>query len=109
MLFRSFVTPTILDEDDFDDLWQLSLRKKMDAETYIGTRRLQMVDRSWHGSEAAQARTLEDTGSTLEDLDRQGENDLPKYHRPTVAPTQTTPTGPTAPAETKDPTHKQRK
>lgn len=104
-----FVTPTILDEDDFDDLWQLSLRKKMDAETYIGTRRLQMVDRSWHGSEAAQARTLEDTGSTLEDLDRQGENDLPKYHRPTVAPKQSAPTGPVAPAETSDPTHKQRK
>ena len=117
-----FVTPTILDEDDFDDLWQLSLQKKMEADNYIGSRRLQLVDRQWHGSEAAQARTLEDSGATVEDVDRQGENELPRssYSRSAAAkkangvsvpsgpngppapavnpPKNTAPTGPSAPA-----------
>src|SRR5262249_23549665 len=58
-----FVTPTILDEDDFDDLWQVSLQRKMDAERYIGSRRLQVVDRKWRGVEAGSIRTLEDPGA----------------------------------------------
>jgi Flp pilus assembly secretin CpaC len=94
-----FVTPTILDEDDFNDLWQLSMQKKMEAERYIGTRRIRMIDRKWVGNDSAQARTLEDTGATVEDLDRAGENELPIYDRPPreVKPA---PSGPPTPTGT---------
>src|SRR5262249_32769005 len=74
-----FVTPTILDEPDFQDLWQVSLTKKMEAESYIGTRRLQIVDQKWSGG---QARTLEDQGAPHENLDAQGSFDTPVYQRP---------------------------
>ena len=73
-----FVTPTILDEDDFQDLWHLSLQKKLEAQDYIGERRLRLIDRNWKGS---QARTLEDAGTTVEDLDAQGEYEMPTYRR----------------------------
>jgi general secretion pathway protein D len=73
-----FVTPTILDEDDFQDLWHVSLNKKLEAQEYIGERRLRLIDRNWEGK---QARTLEDTGTTVEDLDAQGEYEMPTYRR----------------------------
>ena len=92
-----FVTPTILDEDDFDDLWQLSLQKKMEADRYIGTRRLRLIDRKWTSPSAAQARTLEDTGTSLEDIDRFSDNEMPYYHRPDRQKTQATPSGPVTP------------
>jgi general secretion pathway protein D len=78
-----FVTPTILDEDDFQDLWHASLNKKLEAEKYIGNRRLQLIDRKWTGTAGAQARNLEDPGTTSEDLDLQGEYELPTYRRTT--------------------------
>jgi general secretion pathway protein D len=78
-----FVTPTILDEPDFQDLWQVSLAKKMQAEQYIGTRRLQLVDPKWTGSHGpAQPRTLEDKGATHENVDSQGNFETPFYMRP---------------------------
>ena len=76
-----FVTPTILDEDDFQDLWHLSLQKKLEAQEYIGERRLRIIDRRWAGTAAAQARTLEDMGTTVEDLDAQGGYETPTYRR----------------------------
>ena len=76
-----FVTPTILDEDGFQDLYYKSLNKKLEAEQYIGTRRLRIVDRRWSGMPSGQARTLEDMGSTIEDLDAQGEYEMPTYRR----------------------------
>ena len=90
-----FVSPTILDEDDFDDLWQLSLQKKMEAERYIGTRRLRVMDRKWTGANQSRARVLEDSGTTIEDLDAQAENELPYYHRPDRTPAK--PAGPSTP------------
>jgi general secretion pathway protein D len=97
-----FVTPTILDEDDFDDLWQVSLQKKMEADRYIGTRRLRLVDRKWTSRESAQARTLEDPGATIDDIDRQGESETPYYHRPDrQAPKAKAPTGPSTPGTQK--------
>jgi type II secretory pathway component GspD/PulD (secretin) len=95
-----FVTPTILDEDDFDDLWQLSLQKKMEADRYIGTRRLRIIDRKWTSSTSAQARTLEDTGTTIEDLDALSENEMPHYHRPDRQQKKASaPTGPVTPTQ----------
>jgi general secretion pathway protein D len=76
-----FVTPTILDADDFQDLMHVSLRRKLEAEEYIGERRLQIIDRRWTGSARDQARTLEDTGTTVEDLDSLGEYEMPTYRR----------------------------
>jgi general secretion pathway protein D len=83
-----FVTPTILDEDSFQDLYHVSLNKKLEAEQYIGTRRLRIIDRRWSGMPSGQARTLEDMGSTIEDLDAQGEFEMPTYrrHRRTAGP-----------------------
>jgi hypothetical protein len=75
------VTPTILDADDFQDLMHVSLRRKLEAEEYIGERRLQIIDRRWTGSARDQARTLEDTGTTVEDLDSLGEYEMPTYRR----------------------------
>ncbi|MBM4062964.1 MAG: type II and III secretion system protein, partial [Planctomycetes bacterium] len=95
-----FVTPSILDEDDFQDLYHLSLKKKLEAENYIGERRLRIIDRRWSGAAAAQARTLEDTGATVEDLDAQGGYDMPFYQRSRgldVRPATQLPAGPQLP------------
>jgi len=83
-----FVTPTILDEDSFQDLYHVSLNKKLEAEQYIGTRRLRIIDRRWSGMPSGQTRTLEDMGSTIEDLDAQGEYEMPTYrrNRPSAGP-----------------------
>ncbi len=81
-----FVTPTILDEDDFQDLYHASLQKKLEAQDYIGERRLRIIDRRWSGTPAADARTLEDLGTTVEDLDAQGEYEMPTYRRTRVTP-----------------------
>lgn len=78
-----FVTPTILDEDDFQDLWHVSLMKKLEARDYIGERRLRLIDRRWDGS-ATQPLTLEDSGTTVEDLDLRGEYEMPSYRRTRV-------------------------
>jgi general secretion pathway protein D len=94
-----FVTPTILDEDDFQDLYQVSLERKLQAQEYIGERRLRIIDRKWDGNKNGTARTLEDSGATLNDLDAQGENEMPTYRRTAPAPT-TTPRGPAAPTGT---------
>jgi general secretion pathway protein D len=80
-----FVTPTILDEDDFQDLYDLSLQRKLEAKNYIGDRRLRIIDRRWSDKDG-QARTLEDAGSTLEDFDAQGENEMPTWRRNRMAP-----------------------
>jgi general secretion pathway protein D len=76
-----FVTPSILDDDDFQDLYHVSLQRKLEAQDYIGERRLRIIDRKWTGSAGAQARTIEDTGSTIEDIDAQGGYDMPLYER----------------------------
>lgn len=76
-----FVTPTILDDDEFADLAELTQRKKLEASQYIGHRRLQIVDRNWIGG-----RTLEDSEATIDDIDRLGNFDTPKYNRPTTPP-----------------------
>jgi hypothetical protein len=54
---------------------------QLEAEEYIGERRLQIIDRRWTGSARDQARTLEDTGTTVEDLDSLGEYEMPTYRR----------------------------
>lgn len=76
-----FVTPTILDEDDFQDLWHLSLQKKLEASNYIGERRLRIIDKRWTGAAGDQARRLEDEGATIEDLDAQSGFEMPLYDR----------------------------
>ncbi|MBL8726243.1 MAG: hypothetical protein JNK49_19520 [Planctomycetes bacterium] len=76
-----FVTPSILDEDDFQDLYHVSLQRKLEAQDYIGERRLRIIDRKWTSTAAAQARTLADTGATIENLDQQGGFDMPFYER----------------------------
>jgi general secretion pathway protein D len=81
-----FVTPTILDEDSFQDLYHVSLNKKLEAEQYIGTRRLRIIDHRWSGMASGQARTLEDMGATIEDLDAQGEYEMPTYRRNRMTP-----------------------
>ncbi|MBM3974830.1 MAG: hypothetical protein FJ301_12095 [Planctomycetes bacterium] len=92
-----FVTPTILDEDDFSDLYKLSLDRKLKAEEYIGERRLRIIDRSWKADPFAASRRLEDTGSTIEDLDALGENETVTYRR--NRPTTPAPAGPSAPRD----------
>ncbi len=92
-----FVTPTILDEDDFSDLYKLSLDRKLQAEEYIGERRLRIVDRAWKADPFAESRRLEDTGSTIEDLDALGENETVTYRR--NRPTTPAPAGPSAPRD----------
>ena len=81
-----FVTPTILDEDSFQDLYHVSLNKKLEAEQYIGSRRLRIIDRRWSGMTAGQSRTLSDMGSTIEDIDAQGEFEMPTYRRKRMTP-----------------------
>jgi general secretion pathway protein D len=76
-----FVTPTILDEDDFQDLYKLSADKKLEAQEYIGERRLRIVDRKWNGDPNGDARTLEDSGATTEDVNSQGPFNTPTYRR----------------------------
>ena len=97
-----FVTPTILDEDDFQDLYYLSLNKKLEAKEYIGERRLQIIDKRYTPGREEEPRTLQDAGTTHEDLDRQGGYELPSYRRDRqqMAPGQ----GPTgAPSAPRDP------
>ena len=74
-----FVTPTILDEQDFSDLAQLSWRKKLEAASYIGNVRMQLVDQKWR---PGRPETLEDSGATIEDLDAFGGFEIPYYERP---------------------------
>jgi general secretion pathway protein D len=76
-----FVTPTILDEDDFQDLFHVTLNRKLEAQDYIGERRLRIIDRKWKADPNGEARRLDDSGATLEDLDNQGENEFPAYRR----------------------------
>ncbi|MCA8958496.1 MAG: hypothetical protein KDC87_20635 [Planctomycetes bacterium] len=64
-----FLTPHILDEEDFSDLDALSTRKKLEAEHYIGTRRLELIDPKWD-ARRAKASKLDDPGATIEDIDR---------------------------------------
>ncbi len=78
-----FITPTILDEDDFSDLQEISQRKKLEASQYIGHRRIKLVDPRWQGSPAT---TLEDSGSSVDDLDRFGGFEVPLYRRPDTPP-----------------------
>jgi len=85
-----FVTPRILDEDDFQDLWHVSLQKKLEAQEYIGERRLRLIDGRWD-PKSAQARRLEDTGATVEDLDRYGEWEFPTHRRSSGAPAPSVP------------------
>lgn len=75
-----FVTPIILDEEDFSDLWEVTYRRKLDAEGYIGTDRLRIADKRWRGLNSVNP-TLEDAEATIEDLDVQGGNDTPFYRR----------------------------
>jgi len=74
-----FLTPSILDETDFSDLSEISFRKKMEAAQYIGHRRLQLVDRKWR--EPTLSQHLEDSGTTIDDLDQYGGFEIPSYQR----------------------------
>jgi general secretion pathway protein D len=76
-----FLTPHILDEDDFSDLDKLSTRKKLEAQHYIGNRRMEIVDPKWNPAKA-KAEVLDDPGSTVEDLDRGFGFEFPNYKRP---------------------------
>ncbi len=71
-----FLTPHILDDPDFADLADLTLRKKLEASRYIGNHRLKIVDRNWQGK---QDYSLEDRESVLDDIDRLGGFDIPSY------------------------------
>ncbi len=97
-----FVTPTILDEDDFSDLSEVSFRKKLEAEEYIGHRRLQIVDTKWVDSANRGNSTLESNGATVEDYDYRGSFDTVMRKRPST-PSENlngqTPTGPALPTE----------
>ncbi|MHC4515754.1 MAG: secretin N-terminal domain-containing protein [Planctomycetota bacterium] len=83
-----FLTPHILDEDDFADLENLSFRKKLEAEQYIGKRRIQIMDPKWRGQAPG---ILEDPHATIEDLDRQTNSEFPLYRAPTRKTTSTQP------------------
>ena len=86
-----FLTPHILNEDDFADLDNLSFRKKLEAEQYIGKRRIQIMDPKWRGQAPG---ILEDPHATIEDLDRQTNSEFPEYRAPTRKITATQPTVP---------------
>ena len=88
-----FLTPHILNEDDFADLDNLSFRKKLEAEQYIGKRRIQIMDPKWRGQAPG---ILEDPHATIEDLDRQTNSEFPEYRAPTRKTTATQPTVPKA-------------
>ncbi len=87
-----FLTPHILNEEDFTDLAEISFRRKLEASEYIGHRRLQIVDRKWRDTAPE---TLEDRGATLEDFDQKGGFSIPVYQRPGNT------TGPTNPGDIK--------
>jgi hypothetical protein len=74
-----FLTPHILNEEDFSDLAELSFRKKLEASSYIGSNRLQIVDRKWRDG---RPETLEDSGATIDDIDARGGFQIPFYERP---------------------------
>ncbi|GAB4152990.1 MAG: GspD family T2SS secretin variant ExeD [Planctomycetota bacterium] len=93
-----FVTPTILDEDDFQDLFQVSLQRKQQAANYIGTRRMQMVDRKWLGAgRPSEVQTLDDPGATVEDLDHRSGNEAPLFRLSDRDQGVKTPQGPLTP------------
>jgi len=75
-----FVTPRILDELEFNDLRDYTARIKMEAQRYIGADRLQLIDRKWRGTAGVNP-TLEDPSATGDDLDAQGNNEMPFYMR----------------------------
>lgn len=90
-----FVTPTILDEDSFQDLYDISLHKKLEAAQYIGERRLRMIDRRWQGNPNDQARQLDDPGATVDDVDAQGGFEMGTWRRRRdAAPAKTPPSDP---------------
>lgn len=72
-----FLTPHILDEDDFQDLADVSFRKKLEAAEYIGHRRIELIDRKWKGP--AEAERLQDPGASLEDYARKSGGEFPYY------------------------------
>ncbi|MEZ5965760.1 MAG: secretin N-terminal domain-containing protein [Planctomycetota bacterium] len=74
-----FLTPNILDETDFSDLSEISFRRKMEAAQYIGHRRMQIVDHKWR--EPTLAQRLEDSGTTIDDIDQYGGFEIPVYQR----------------------------
>ncbi len=74
-----FLTPHILREEDFSDLALQTFRKKLEASTYIGHRRMQIIDSKWR---EGQPETLDDAGATIEDLDKRGGFLIPIYERP---------------------------
>ncbi|MEM7204747.1 MAG: secretin N-terminal domain-containing protein [Planctomycetota bacterium] len=74
-----FLTPYILDEEDFSDMAEHSFRKKLEAADYIGHRRIQLIDRRWR---EGRPETLDDPGATIEDIDARGGFDIPIYDRP---------------------------
>ncbi len=75
-----FLTPHILDEEDFSDLAKISFERKLQAEEYIGRSRLQVVDPTWTGG--TQPGMLEDPLSTMEDYDKAIGGEFPHYTRP---------------------------
>ena len=72
-----FLTPHILDEEDFSDLDAISTRKKLEAASYIGERRMEIVDPKWDSPD-----TLDDPGASLEALDAGLAFEFPNYLRP---------------------------
>jgi general secretion pathway protein D len=96
-----FVTPTILDEDDFSDLSAVSFRKKLEASNYIGNRRLEIIDREWGQRSTG---TLDGDDASLEAYNRMGGFEFVQYDSPSRTRDRTTlpagtpiPTGPTDP------------
>ncbi len=79
-----FLTPHILDEEDFSDLSKLTFEKKLEASKYIGHRRLKILDPKWKGEDSY---SLEDPASTIEDLDKLGGFEIPTYVRPPAGET----------------------
>jgi len=74
-----FLTPHILQAEDFSDLAKLTFLKKLEAAKYIGHQRLKIIDPSWKGRDEIR---LDDPETTIEDLDRIGGFDIPAYERP---------------------------
>ena len=74
-----FLTPHILRDDDYADLADLTYKKKLEAARYIGNRRIKILDPSWRGKDSIR---LDDTPSTIEDIDRMGGFNIPTYKRP---------------------------
>jgi len=72
-----FLTPHILDEDDFQDLADISFKKKLEASEYIGHRRIELIDKKWKGP--SEADRLQDPGASLDDYARRSGGDFPYY------------------------------